>query len=156
MERLQELNESLIELKKDFNTQINAMESNKVEFDDVLIELSAKYPEHRELLSFIVHVNDKLETNQTIFVDIVSDTLNEIIKNKNILIKKIISDKKLNIEKDRNKDTKSVWERTKVTITFFKNFKIIITSLSIIAIAIAVIVAPHAFLAVIKALTSLL
>ena len=115
MERLQELNESLIELKKDFNTQINAIESNKVEFDDVLIELSAKYPEHRELLSFIVHVNDKLETNQTIFVDIVSDTLNEIIKNKNILIKKIISDK----QKNTGEDTESIWGKTKSLVVFF-------------------------------------
>ena len=152
MERLQELNESLIELKKDFNTQINAIESNKVEFDDVLIELSAKYPEHRELLSFIVHVNDKLETNQTIFVDIVSDTLNEIIKNKNILIKKIISDK----QKNTGEDTESIWGKTKSLVVFFKNFKIILTALAIIAIAGAVVIAPHAFLTVIKALASLL
>jgi len=151
MEKLQEINESLTQLQEDFNRQISIIGSDKMEFHDVLIELTAKYPEHKELLSFIVHINDKLETNQTLFVDVVSDTFNELIKNKNALVKKIISEKKIRLE-----DTGSIWGKTKSITTFFKNSKIILTALAIIAIAGAVIIAPQSFLAVIKALASLL
>jgi len=151
MEKLQEINESLTQLQEDFDRQISVIGSDKTEFHDVLIELSAKYPEHKELLSFIVHISDKLETNQTIFVDVVSDTLTELIKNKNALVKKIISERKIKFE-----DTGSIWGKAKSITTFFKNSKIILTALAIIAIAGAVIIEPQAFLAVIKALTSLL
>jgi len=155
MQELKEINQSLEKLKIDFNKQIEIIGSGKTEFHNALIDLSSKYPEHKELLSFIVHINDKLETNQSLFIDVVSDTFNELIVNKNDLVKKIISDR-INAEENSNKNNESIWDKTKEITSFFKNSKIILTAIAIISIAGAVIINPSGFLAVIKALASLL
>jgi uncharacterized coiled-coil DUF342 family protein len=58
MHKLTEIENSLIKLHDDFNKQIQALGNNPQEFHKVLIELSTKYPDHKELLQFIVFIND--------------------------------------------------------------------------------------------------
>lgn len=70
---------SLEKLQYDFNNQISVLGKDPKEFHNALIDLSSKYPEHKEMLQFIVSVNDKLETNQTILFDIVIESFNEMI-----------------------------------------------------------------------------
>ena len=93
MERLQEIEKTLDALHKDFNEQVVALSSDRREFHDSLIDLSTKYPEHKELIQFIVLVNDKLETNQHTFGEIIIESFNDLIKTKKVLVKEIIESK---------------------------------------------------------------
>lgn len=94
MTKLNSLEESIKLLNKEFNTQlqaINAENSKEMKkMHDDMISLSSKHPDHAELLKFIVFVNDKLETKHTMMSDIVQDTINEMLRNKQVLVKEFI------------------------------------------------------------------
>ena len=93
MDRLHEIEQTLDSLHKEFNEQVVALSADRREFHDSLIELTSKYPEHKELIQFIVLVNDKLETNQHTFGEIVVESFNDLIKTKKTLVKEIIDSK---------------------------------------------------------------
>lgn len=152
MKDLKKIDQSLEQLHKDFNTQLEALGSDNKEFHNALIELSAKYPDHKELLQFIVFINDKLETNQTLFSDIVVESFNELVKVKKTLVQKIIDEKDTKIV---NGDD-SLWSKVKSTTNLMKNAKMVMTTLAVILLAIGILVAPDMFLAIIKELTVLL
>jgi len=152
MTELTKIEESLDELHKDFNKQLEALGSDSKEFYNALIDLSAKYPDQKELLQFIVFINDKLETNQSLFSEIVIDSFNELIKTKKVLVKK------LKEEKTNTKPSTdiSVWEKAKNITSAIKNSKMALSSLAIISLAIASIIEPEMLLEIIKALLKLL
>lgn len=83
---LNELYQKLEDLKNEFNTQMNGVEVDINEFHKLLISLSKKYPDHSELLEFIVFINDKLETNQTQYKQIISEVVNKLIVYKQIMV----------------------------------------------------------------------
>lgn len=94
MRDLHEIESSLDKLHSDFNKQLGELGNDSKDFHSSLIELTAKYPEHKELLQFIVLINDRIETKNSIFSDIVVDSFNDLIETKKLLIKKLIEDKK--------------------------------------------------------------
>jgi len=151
MKELKKIDQSLLKLQQDFNTQLEALGSDTKEFHNALIELSTKYPDHKELLQFIVFINDKLEINQNIFQEIVCDSLNQLIRLKKDLVCDIIE-----IHGNGPKETKTLWDNVKGFVGSFKNAKIILTALAVISLAAAVIIAPAMFLKIIAALASLL
>jgi len=152
MKGLEKIDQSLENLQRDFNSQIEVLGSDNKEFHTALINLSAKYPDHVELLQFIVFINDRLEINQHLFSEVVCDSLNELITLKKDLVCDIIAFHKLHDDIE----IPSLWERTKNFISSFKNAKIILTTIAIIAIASAVIIAPAMFLKVLTALAKIL
>ena len=87
-------------LDKELSDQINAMDGDKKKDNDRLrndmLEISSTYTDQVLVLRFITFVNDKLETKQQIFSEIVTDTLKDLIRNKQILIQEI-----LNCEKNK-------------------------------------------------------
>ena len=83
---LEELYNKLEELKRDFTIQLNDIDIDLREFHKMLMGLTKKYPEYSELLEFIVFINDKLETNQTQYRQIVSEVINKIIDYKKEII----------------------------------------------------------------------
>jgi hypothetical protein len=151
MKELKKIDQSLQKLQQDFNTQLEALGSDTKEFHNALIELSAKYPDHKELLQFIVFINDKLEINQNIFHEIVCDSLNQLIALKKDLVCDIME-----IHGNTPKEEKTLWGKVKGFVGSFKNAKIILTALAVISLAAAVIIAPAMFLKIIAALAALL
>jgi len=114
MKDYEEIEKSLDKLIDDFSKQIVHIDDN-TNFHNSIIELSSKYPEHKELLEFIVMVNDKLETKHSVFSDLVSDSFIELMKLKKEVLhelkrepkKSVISN--LNILKNISlKDTKFI------------------------------------------------
>jgi hypothetical protein len=153
MKELKKIDESLELLHNDFNKQLEALGSDTKEFHNALIDLSAKYPDHKELLQFIVFINDKLETNQSMFADIVVESFNELIRTKKTLVQKLL-DEKENITKVSN--DLSIWQKVKVATGAMKNIKMILTSIAVILLAVGVIIAPDMFIEIIKELAKLL
>lgn len=94
IEELEKLDVQLIELKKNFNNQLNAIEDDLKEFHKQVITLSSKYPDHKELLEFIVFINDRIEMKQSNLKEVISEALNEILKIKQELIKQNIRARK--------------------------------------------------------------
>jgi HD superfamily phosphohydrolase YqeK len=117
MKKLTEINKSLEKLHKDFNKQLNELGNNSHEFHNALISLSTKYPEHKELLEFIVYINDKLETNQTLFTEIVTESFNDLVNVKKTLIEEIIN------SKEQIKKSGCLRQENKIE-SFFKNLNI--------------------------------
>ena len=155
MEELNKIDESLNQLHTEFNNQLHALGSDTKEFHSALIDLSAKYPDHKELLQFIVFINDKLETNQQLFSSIVVESFNELVNVKKSLVQKIIQDKEEQ-NKRKEKTEMSVWERVKTSGALLKNIKTVLTTLAIILLAAAVIIAPDMFIEVLKYLAKVL
>lgn len=83
---IEQLYDNLDLLKKDFNVQLNGIENDLKEFHKILINLTKKYPEHAELLEFIVFINDKLETNQTQYKQVISEVITKMIDYKKIIL----------------------------------------------------------------------
>lgn len=88
MDQLEKIDRTLDALNKEFNQQIQASQDKKDVnmFHNDIIKLTSKYPEHAELLEFIVLVNDRLETKHSIFSDIIIDSFNVLVQNKKSLI----------------------------------------------------------------------
>lgn len=152
MKELIKIDKSLELLYKDFNSQLEVLGSDTKEFHNALIDLSAKYPDHKELLQFIVFINDKLETNQTLFTEIVVDSFNELIKSKKVLVQQLIEDK----ENEKINTGFGFWAKIKTSSGIMKNIKIILTSLAIILIAAGVLISPEMFIEVLKSIVKIL
>jgi hypothetical protein len=154
MKELKKIDESLAQLQHDFNTQLEVLGTNTNEFHNAIIELSTKYPAHKELLQFMVFINDKLETNQSIFEEVVTDSFNSLIKIKKELIAKMIEDKDTNpVEQTSNL---SLWQKMKNISFLMKNLKVLLTAVAVILLSIGMFVAPDLLLAMLKALAKLL
>ena len=146
---LEILDRDLSELKKNFNNQMNAVEGDLKEFHKHLIALSAKYPDHKELLEFIVFINDRIETNQTNFKEVLLESINEIILIKRSLIKYQIKsvdcsnvDKPIQIlEVDTYQPRpSSIMEK----LTALKELKWVLSIIFILILFIGFLVAPEA------------
>ncbi len=79
----------LQKIQDDFNSQINSLKEKDKEFHSDIIKLTAKYPDQYELIQFMVLVNDKLETNQTVFTIIMSESVNDLIDTKKMVLERI-------------------------------------------------------------------
>ena len=148
-EYLNEIDKSLEKLKTDFNAQLTAISDDKHSFHNNMIDLTAKYPEHKELIQFTVLVNDKLETKQENYSELVSSSFNELILVKKNLIKAIQA-KKTN---DLNK--KGIWKGLLEGSKMFGDLKIILMSIAAILFTILIYIKPEILVGVLKALATL-
>jgi len=140
METLENLDRSLQKLQEDFNRQLEILNNDPKEFHNALIDLSAKYPDHKELLQFIVFINDKLETNQSLFSEIITESFQESIKLKRELVKEI-QETKCNIK-----------PKPKLKIPDIKDIKIILMSLAIIVVLLGAYFDMNLVITVIKSI----
>ena len=152
MKDIQRIEKSLEKLEQDFNSQLSALGNDTNDFHNALIELTAKYPEHKDLLQFIVHINDKLELNHNIFSEVITDTFMEMLKLKKQLIVKLIEDKS---EKPEPK-SKGFLKKIVASANWFKDAKIMFASIAVIAITAGVIISPDTFLLILKAIAKIL
>lgn len=100
---LREIESSLEELSKELDIQISQYELDNNEFHNNLIELISKYPEYKELIHFIVSVNDRLVTTQILSRDVFYEAIKGIILQKRILIKMLHKEYE---EKNKPKESK--------------------------------------------------
>lgn len=152
MKDLREIESSLERLQLDFNKQLEALGSDSKEFHNSLIELSSKYPDHKELLQFIVFINDKIETKQSIFSDIIVESFNELVRTKKLLVKKMIADN--NIPQLGPVIKEPFYAKWK--ITNIKDVKLILVSVAIIFITAGVVFTPETFISVLTAMSKVL
>ena len=148
MQNLKEVEDSLVQLRIDFNKQLSAIEDDTQSFHTAMIELSARNPENTELVQFIVFVNDKLETKHTTHSEVMIDAFNELIDVKRSLIHALKEVK----EKEEQGFLKKIFNSTKI----FADIKMTVIGFAAIAIAIVVVISPDMVLAVIKALAALI
>jgi len=152
MKDLEKIDKSLEQLSKDFNSQLEALGSNTNDFHNAMIDLTAKYPQHKDLLRFMVFINDKLETHQLMFTDIVVESFNELIKTKKDLVQKIMDEKGTRAKSSED----SLWSKVKNMTGAMKNVKVILTTIAVILLSAAAIMAPDMFITIIKELAKLL
>jgi len=153
MKDLEKIDKSLEQLSRDFNSQLEALGSDTNDFHNAMIDLTAKYPQHKDLLRFMVFINDKLETHQLMFTDIVVESFNELIKTKKDLVQKIMEEKE---SKSSKGSSDSLWSKVKNMTGAMKNIKIILTTIAVILLSAAAIAAPDMFIEIIKELAKLL
>lgn len=167
---LDELYNKLEELKRDFNNQLNGMECDLNEFHKILINLSKKYPEQSELLEFIVFINDKLETNQTQYKQIISDAINRLISYKQIIITNY-NNRQLELNENTNTNsceghlggsgantnantnTASFFDTLNDNINILKEIKWTVISIMVIVLIVGTIISPKEVKSVLKEIT---
>lgn len=140
---LDKIDEKLSQLQIDFNKQIHAIEDDVNEFHKQLINLGVKHPDSKELIEFIVFINDRIEMKQTQFEDVLKDTVKQLIDYKKDLIEintKIVT--KVN-ELDERKPP-SLWGWAFSKIKTFADIKIIVGLLTVIGLIIMKIFYPEA------------
>ena len=148
MRDLTEVDDSLLKLRIDFNKQLSAIEDDQHSFHTAMIELSAKNPENKELVQFIVFVNDKLETKHKTHSEVLIDAFNELIDVKRSLIQTLKEVK----EHEEQGFFKKIFNSTKI----FADIKMTVIGIAAIAIAVVVMISPDIVLSVLKALATLI
>jgi hypothetical protein len=149
IKELEELDMKIADLKRNLNNQVNAIESDISDFHKQLIDLSAKYPQHKQLLEFVVFVNDKLETDHSNFKAVLMESMNELIQIKrdvlkqNIKAKKSCMDKFTDMAAEAQQEALSFWQSLIGKINSFKDLKWLLTVCLIIIIIVGFIVIPE-------------
>jgi len=93
MKELQQLDVRLSSALKTLDVQMSKLgRSDQATFHKALMALMSDHSEQKEIIQFIVAINDKLETKNSHFRDLVYDTLKEIIETKRALMDKLIKD----------------------------------------------------------------
>ena len=134
MQKLREIEESLKQLHIDFNEQVVTLSNDTKEFHNSLIDLVSKYPEHKELIQFIVFVNDKLETNQHMFGEVIVEAFNDLVDSKRALVREVIHTKTHLKEQERTCSSK-LWNKLKTA-----DVKIVVMGLVISIVSIGIMV----------------
>ena len=147
---LKSIDDSLVKLKDDFNKQIDAIDDDTSSFHNAMIDLTAKNPEHKELVQFIVFVNDKLETKHKTHAEVYSDTFNELITMKRDLLNT------LGCDNETKSKEMGFFGKIFTSTKLFADVKMILISVAAIAIAIGVMMSPDVVLSVIKAIAELI
>lgn len=115
MERYKELEQRLTKMQNHLDEQINALNnSTSSDFHRNLIELMNTYPELKEFIQFVVSINDKLETRNEVFKELIYNSLREIINIKQQAVMELI--KELAAIKQHQEKQKSWWETIKPSL----------------------------------------
>ena len=112
MERYKELEQKLTALQKNLDEQIQFMDNmTDANFHKNLINLMGNHPEAKELIQFVVDVNDKLETRNEIFKDLIYNSLREILQIKQQAVMELI--RELKTFKENQKPAEPLMETLK-------------------------------------------
>ena len=89
--------EELETIIKDLDKQLSALNTDNNTFHNAIIETIAKNPKSKELVQFIVEINDRMETKNGVLKEIISDSLSELVRKKIKIFKEITKElEKLN------------------------------------------------------------
>ena len=153
-EKLDSIERDLEKLQEEFNIQMQAIDQDVSEFHKQLISLGVNQPEQKELIEFVVFVNDKLDSKQIQFSQVINETVKEMILHKRELIhinKQMVS-KCLELEAIK---TESFWSTAWKTVTNLKDLKIVLGIGSVIILIGIKIFLPEQSLELMQYLVSL-
>lgn len=137
LEELKEIEVSLDVLSKELDQQLSATILEADKFHEQLINLLSKFPENKELIQFIVFINDRLVTTHTISRDILYDTVKGIIKQKQYLVKRLLK------EYEKKETKQSIFVKTSDFLKANKTTIIVIAaSVSITLILVGLFIIP--------------
>jgi hypothetical protein len=139
MERYKDLEKRLQDILENLDSQIAVLNNqNDIGFHKSLINIMSVYPESKEIIQFVVDINDRLETKNEIFKDLVYDSIRNIVYVKQQIVIELIKELKI-IEAAKVSRTTAFFHYLRDTITP----KVIIVSLAIILIMGGVLIAPN-------------
>lgn len=130
LEELKEIDCRLELISNDLDIQFSAITIDSATFHKNMLQVASKHPEAEGLIQFIVFVNDRLETNQTLYRSILLDSLKNLIKQKQNLIKRLIVEAE---QKDKTSLTEKLGK-------FLKEHKITLIVMAVTTIITAVVV----------------
>jgi len=105
-ENFEDFDEALTTILENFDVQMEQLGITDNTFHNSLIDIMSKYPDSKELIQFIVAINDKLETKNELVKDVLSETLREIIITKQHSMKKISTE----FSKNKKSNTSKIKE----------------------------------------------
>ena len=84
MERLRNIKADLKKIKDDLNFQLQELQKSKdiTKFHNFIADIVSKYPDQKELIQFMVFINDEITRNTQLHNELITDTVDGII-NKN-------------------------------------------------------------------------
>ena len=150
LEELKDIEQKLEQLSKELDTQLSATSLESDKFHENLINLLSKFPDDKELIQFIVFINDRLVTNHEISRDILYETLRGLILQKQYLVRRLIKEHENIIQKRKEEPIISK------LIEFVKTNKttiiIVASSVSVTLLVVALFIIPDTTIETIKLL----
>ena len=145
MERYISLEKKLEEIQIHLDNQIQILDSlDDGKFHNTLIDIIHAFPESKELIQFIVSINDKSETKNEIFKDVIYKTVRDLVSVKQQAVFEIM--KELKEQKKQKEQTKSFVDNVKEMITP----KIILMTIAAIAALVALFIIPDQLITLVK------
>ena len=93
MERYKELEKRLEDILEHLDEQLSELNSNTDKnFHNNLINLISEYPNFKEVIQFVVSINDKQETKNEIFKDVIYDSIKDIVHVKQQAVLELIKE----------------------------------------------------------------
>lgn len=105
--------EDLTNIIIDLDRQLEILNTDENTFHNSIIEIIGNNPNSKELVQFIVSINDKIETKNDILKDVLSDSLKTLILKK-IEIFKQINESLNELQKENNKEETEISELHKM------------------------------------------
>ena len=100
----QDLLDTLNEIQENLSQHVDDLESQRVNFNNRLLELMSNYPQLKDIIQFILEVNDNLDNKQKQYFNQNYEAITKLISLKKKLIKQLEADheakgilKKLNV-----------------------------------------------------------
>mgnify|MGYP000996193185 FL=1 len=100
----QDLLDTLNEIQENLSQHVDDLESQRVNFNNRLLELMSNYPQLKDIIQFILEVNDNLDNKQKQYFNQNYEAITKLITLKKKLIKQLETDheakgilKKLNV-----------------------------------------------------------
>jgi len=145
MERYIHLEKKLEEIQKHLDGQIQILDSlDDGKFHNTLIDIIHAFPESKELIQFIVSINDKSETKNEIFKDVIYKTVRDLVEVKQQAVFELM--KELKSQQKQKEPSKSIVDSIQEMITP----KILLIAVAAIAAVIALFIIPDQLIALVK------
>jgi len=150
------LDQKLEKLKYELRNELMEISNNTGDFHKQIIELSTKNPDYKEILEFIVFVNDKLETNQHLYLDVIIDTLNSMIETKRQLLAHLETNEHKATPKKGSTNDVDLNKGILFKLNQIKDLKMIAWGIALALIAAGAIFAPDEFKELLNIIKSLI
>lgn len=150
---LKKIEERLEKLQSDFNNQIQAIDNDVSGFHKQMLDLSSRHSDSKELIEFIVFINDRIDLKQMQFEDVIKDTLKTMIEYKKDLID--INSRIINkVQEIDERKPPSLWRQALSKIKSIADIKIILGIIAVIGLMILKLFFPDVSDEVMKYLVS--
>jgi len=122
MYNIEDFEEELKNVMNDLDKQLEALSSDNENFHHSIIDIISNSPKSKEIIQFIVAINDKLETKQDNLKEILRDSLKSLVYVKIKIFREINKEiEKLNTEVKKQSNFEKVKFKASNVFTELKN-----------------------------------